>query len=136
MTHYRVRGGPIETTYCECMILVRRKREDHTLSCAHALVKRLREHGGGGAQTKYICSRVSWRAWERSSYTEEVDVWRDGRGKGYAFRQEKDWMGRLEEDLTEGVRHQVRRVARDYSEGRQMVSMGRGRGGGLRAEIA
>ena len=77
-----------------------RKRDDHTLSNAHALVKTDSESIEAGCADEGYCSRLSWHAWERSAYR-GGDVGEVAGGKGCSFGQENDWMGRLEEDLKE-----------------------------------
>ena len=57
-------------------------------------------------------------------------------GKGYSGGQEKDWLVHLKEDIYVGLWNGIRRVAKGCSEGRQMVSTGRGGSQVVHAEIA
>ena len=66
----------------------KRKHEDHSLLPPTRLSR----------QTPRALGRLG--AHGRRAPAERGDVWGDDRGqKGYSFGQERDWMGRLEEDL-------------------------------------
>ena len=80
------------------------------------------------------CSRASWHAWEKSACRGGGCL---GRCLGVKAILRGTGVGLDEGPLGgEGVRHQVRRVARGRTEGRRMVRTGRRRGGGFHAEMA
>ena len=84
-----------------CLGWRKRKREHHTLSYANALVK---------ADSESIEAAVRRRRVLFAGFAARIGEERQPRrvmfgemvgGKCYSFGHEKDWMGRLEEDLTE-----------------------------------
>ena len=82
----------------------KKRRKHHTLSYAHALVNTESESIEAAVRKRGIRKSIVRGFVARMGETRlptNVVLGEMVRGKGHSFRQEKDWMGRLEEDLTE-----------------------------------
>ena len=110
-----------------CLCSWKRKREDHAVSCANALAKTDSESIEAMARrlrisfASFVARMVEERLLRRATFRSGVSANEGGvsvGGKGYSVGQEKDLMGRLEEDPKEfgldfegGARQHRMRVA-------------------------
>ena len=108
-----------------CLGWRKRKRDDHTLSYADALAKTASESIRAKVRTRrilfaeFVARMGEERLPQRAMFGKLIG------GKGYPGGQEKDWLGASEGGYV-GLGNEIRRVAKGCSEGRQMVSTGRG----------
>ena len=100
-------------------------RRSHPIARRRACQDSFREHRGKSAQTEDVVFAGFVARTGEERLPQRVMFGELAGGKGYPGGQEKDWLGASEGGYV-GLGNEIRRVAKGCSEGRQMVSTGRG----------